>query len=486
MTGRDCERYVRAAIESLVWQTHPSIHVLFVDDASRDRSHEIAHRLLGDYFPGRHTLVRNAEPWGKARSAHVHLRAALGHGDFVATLDADDQLIVATALAQMAAEYAAGHDVVWTQYESDDGAVGGNGPLDLLQSPRGQGWKTGPGFSFRAELLANVPAECFQDERGDWFTAACDAALAYPLLDQTRRWRFLPLRAYRHTAAKTHAPPDHDKQDSARQVLAKPALACTRWAFASGPGADAALLSVRQRVLHELQGVAKTLETTQRPTDAATPPAATNAGDAWTHAAAATLAQRCPAWLDLALDGQAAPLDVPTAAHWWRWLQAGPACPRVLEIGAGAWAAPLHAAVHALGGYMVSAVGERDRALALYARLHAVGVDAEVLHLPMADAALDDVEGRFPDLSQMPPEATDFDLLVISAPQAGAAPRDALLALPMAAGRLRAGGWRACVWSPDDAALRVAAAQAWRRLAPELSFTEHAFNARALCVQTDS
>ena len=46
VTGRDCERSVRAALESLVWQTHPAIHVLYVDDASRDRGAEIARRLL--------------------------------------------------------------------------------------------------------------------------------------------------------------------------------------------------------------------------------------------------------------------------------------------------------------------------------------------------------------------------------------------------------------------------------------------------------
>ena len=180
MTGRNCEMYVGEAIASLARQTHDAIELLFVDDASDDATGDIARRLLGELFEGRHRYVRNDEPFGKARNAHVHLRAELSRGDFVAVLDADDQLVIPGAIAQMAQRYASGHDVVWTNFVTDGGGTGRNGALDALSSPRGQGWKTSHFFSFRAELLANVPAEYFQDARGEWLRPM-------PLLPSRRR-----------------------------------------------------------------------------------------------------------------------------------------------------------------------------------------------------------------------------------------------------------------------------------------------------------
>ena len=489
MTGRNCERYVRAALESLVWQTHPAIHVLFVDDCSTDGTVALARRLLDEHFRDRHTLVSNREPWGKARNAHVHLRAARGQGDFIAVLDADDQLIVADIVAQVAREYAAGHDVVWTNYETDGGAAGGNGPLDPLQSPRGKGWRTSHFFTFRTELLDAVPEDRFQDERGEWLTSACDFALAYPMLDQTRRYKYLPVRAYRYTASNPASHHNRDRQSSglnsraqqhsAAQVLAKPPLPCTRWVFGEHAVADETLLATRQHLHAQVLEAARQLEARL---PAAAPAAGPAADDGWTQAAAALLAQRCPAWVELALDGQGEALDVRSALRWWRWLQAGPARPRVLEIGGGPLAAPLHAAVRALGGEMLTVCGNQARSLSLYARLQAVGVDAEVLHVPMVDVGFGAFEGRFPDLGLLPADAAGFDVLLVSAAQAGATPGDALFALPTAAARLKADDFRVCCWAPEDPALRQRAAAFWGDLVPELACTDHAFDGRALCL----
>ncbi len=331
MTGRNCERYVRAAIESVAWQTHAHIHVLFVDDCSDDATTATARALLAEHFPGRHTLVRNPEPWGKARNAHVHLREALPRGDFVAVLDADDQLIRPAVLAEMAAHYAAGYDVVWTNFETDKGGVGVNGPLDPLLSPRVQGWRTSHFFSFRAELFANVPEDYLRDDRGDWFAAACDFAIAFPVLDQTRRYKFMPVRAYRYTASNPNSHHNADPQSvglssrrqqaCAQQVLAKPALACTRWVLGDRACADEAMLGLRQHFeVADLQGLGQKVDAVAQtlPANAAQPAAAP---DAWSQVAAATLAQRCPELLALMMDGQDDTLSVQDAWRWWTWLQ---------------------------------------------------------------------------------------------------------------------------------------------------------------------
>jgi hypothetical protein len=353
MTGRDCERYVRAAIESLAWQTHPAIHVLFVDDCSSDGTGTLARALLAEHFAGRHTFVRNPESWGKARNAHVHLRAALPHGEFVAILDADDQLVRATVLAEMAAHYAAGHDVVWTNFETDGGAIGNNRALDPLVPPRGQGWRTSHFFSFRAELFANVPEDYLRDERGEWFPAACDFAIAYPVLDQTRRYKFLPVQAYRYTASNPGSHHNNDPQrrglssrrqmSCAQQVLDKPALPCTRFAFGERASADDALLGLRQQLRADLQETARRVEVIARSPALAAEAAAQGGADVWQQAAASTLASRCPVLLNLMLDGQEPSLPLADLWRWWTWLQASGRPPELLELGCGPLAAPLAA-----------------------------------------------------------------------------------------------------------------------------------------------
>jgi glycosyltransferase involved in cell wall biosynthesis len=241
MTARNCERYVGDSLRSLARQTHDNMHVLFVDDASDDATGSIASGLLTKLFPGRHSFIRNGSQWGKARNAHVHLRSHAPDATFIAILDGDDQLIAPDILARIAAQYARGMDVVWTNYVTDQNKAGHCGPLDPLRSPRVQGWKTSHFFTFRAELLGNVSEDYFRNEDGDWFTSACDWAIAYPILDQTRRYHHIPESAYRYISGNPHSHHNSDpdnplagkltsalQKKHAQQVLNKPPLPCLR------------------------------------------------------------------------------------------------------------------------------------------------------------------------------------------------------------------------------------------------------------------
>ncbi len=497
MTGRNCEMYVADAIASVARQTHDAVHVLFIDDASDDATAEIAARMLNELFEGRHTYVRNESQFGKARNAHVHLRAALSEGDFVGVLDADDQLIDVTVLSQMANAYVSGFDVVWTNFVTDGGGVGQNGPLDPLASPRGQGWITSHFFSFRAELLENVPESYFQDARGQWFAAACDLALAFPVLDQTRRYCYLPIKAYRYTASNLNSQHNMDpqahglssrlQQANAAQVLAKPPLPCKRFVFGEHPSGDQAYAQLRERMLRQAQLVSASIEqvTAALPKHIAESGKLSSGAQGWVMAAANQLAERCPRLLDLMLDGhQAEELGVERAWQLFRWLSGGSKAPNLLEIGAGPMAAPVLAMVQSLGGRTVSAAGDRPRAEALYARLYASGLEPNVVFAPHVDAAFEGIEGRFPNLGSLSGDLGNFDVVFVSAAEAGEQPAHATLALPAVASRLAAGA-RLCLWAPDHDALRRDTLAVWRRVADDLHYHDHAFGGVALCVMSE-
>ncbi len=485
MTGRDCERYVRAAIESVAGQTHPATHVLFVDDCSDDGTAAAAQAALRAHLPGRHGFVRNPQRWGKARNAHVHLREALGLGDFVAILDADDQLIRPTVLSEMAREYAAGHDVVWTNFVTDTGHPGSSGPLDPLLPPRPQGWRTSHFFSFRAELFANIPVDYLQDDAGRWFAAACDRAIALPILDQTRRYKFLPVYGLRYTTNNPNSHHNRDPQGSAfssreqsacaEQIHAKAPLPCTHWALGDSAVPDEVMHDLREQLRGDIRAAA------EQPVSTAAIPAPT--AGAWSQAAASLLAQRCPALVDMMMDDGDAALAVADAWRLWNWLQATNRPPRVLELGAGPLAAPVQAMVKALGGQCVSVASDAARVQALQRRLGRAGLAADAHHSPAVEASLGGHTGRIPGLFALPAGAAKFDVLLVSPEHIGSTPIDAVLALPAAVDRLDPAGFRVCVWAPEDAALRSGLARVWGELAPALRFDDVALGGHALCAQ---
>lgn len=458
MTAREAGSSVCAAIESLAWQTHPGLHVLFVDDGSRDDTGALARRMLQEHFHGRHTFVRNECAWGMARNTHVHLRAVLGAGDFVLVMDAAEQVVDATLLARIGAEHAAGFDVVWTDRVADAG--GASVSLDPFLSPREQPWPCAGLFSFRAELLQAVTEGYFQDEDGHWLLDGGDRVIGYPILDQTRRWRHLAVPACRRTLGPAAVEPALARAE--RIVLGKSPLPCVRWLFAEHAAADQAV----SRLIAEAR--------TASPSPAVDP---------WAHLAVATLVQRCPTLLPLMLDGAGAPLEVPVLWRWWQWLQGAVPTPRVLAIGAGALAPALHAMVAGLGGQITSVCATPEEATALQARLRAAGLAHEVQGPPLVDAAFSDVHARFPDLGTLPASARGFDLAIVGAACSPDGAGAMTLALPMLSGLLADTGFMVCVWSPAEAAALRAAHAAWSAVAPDLGYEPLAMAGDALVVR---
>jgi glycosyltransferase involved in cell wall biosynthesis len=86
-------RFLRAAVESVIAQTHPDWELIIVDDGSTDGTHEVARSLAGG--DARIRVVRQANA-GIARARNRGLAERTPGSRFVALLDHDDLWLPAT------------------------------------------------------------------------------------------------------------------------------------------------------------------------------------------------------------------------------------------------------------------------------------------------------------------------------------------------------------------------------------------------------
>lgn len=479
MTGRDVADRVEVALRSVAEQDHPAVHVLLVDDASTDGTAQVARRLLDELFPGRHTLVTNRSVFGKARNCSTHLRAHLAKGTFVAVVDADDALAAPDVLSEVAGRYALGFDVVWTNFRTETGGRGRNRALDPFRSPRGQGWVTSHLFTFRAELLAQVPEDYFRDEQGVWLESAADFALCYPVLDQTRRYAFLPREGYVYTASN---PASHHnrgegtvglsssaQQRNAEIVLAKPPLPCTRFATEPAPVLHAALAHRAATEDASRQLLVQALEATRREAEAAP----------FTAVALQALQQqeRVPlSWLR-AVGGWA--LDVQLLHHLAEVLDRYPQ-PRVLELGSGTGTRVLAQLVANRGGSLLTLEHDVQWQQRTTGLLERAGLEtvATVALAPLVEVEFYEVPGRFYDTSVLTDQHV-FDIVVVDGPPTDTGHLARLPALPAVAPHLSPAGFH--VFLDDferDQEKQIV--EVWRVIAPELHYEELLFT-KAVC-----
>ncbi|MGZ9721254.1 glycosyltransferase family 2 protein [Rhizobium miluonense] len=474
MTARDCEMYVRQSLASLSRQTLDDLHVLFIDDCSKDDTGIIAAALLGDLFPGRHTFIRNDVQFGKSRNAWEHLRPRTGMAEFIAVLDGDDQLIMPTILERMSRSYASGQDVVWTNFITDGGGLGGNGALDPNLSPRRQGWKTSHFFSFRASLLDNVPAGYFQDNNGHWFMAACDIALALPILDQTRRYEFIPVNAHCYTASNPYSHHNLDPQSrglnstsqqrSAQDAFSKPPLPLTRPAQSTAPR------------------VAAPAFTGNRPSDVVSAAVTVGSADAWQATASEILVAGYPTLLDAQC---AAGRDPFTPIQVWALRRAAfgrTDRPNILHIGAPRSALALASLISGQDAGLNCLCITPEQVGDLEARFITGGLmeGISIIETETANVSFEDVSAIFPDTRQIG-EEVKFDLVVVDLQNTSYPAESALLALPALASNLAPTGFSLCLFA-QDRATEALAAQRWASVSAGLKFSLDAIGGSGLMV----
>lgn len=91
--------YVRAAIESVLSQTHRTLEIVICDDASTDGSVDELRSIISDHAGHRITLLENERNRGVSYSRNRAMQVA--QGDFFAFLDADDLWLPEKIAAQI-------------------------------------------------------------------------------------------------------------------------------------------------------------------------------------------------------------------------------------------------------------------------------------------------------------------------------------------------------------------------------------------------
>lgn len=440
MPARNCEMYAAEAIRSLSRQTMDDLFVLYVDDASEDQTGDIARHYLQELFPGRHEYIRNPSHFGKSKNVWEHLHPRAHLADFIAVLDADDQLTDVTVLQTMAGNYAAGKDVVWTNFFTDSGRKGGNAALDENRPPREQRWVTSHFFSFRASLLRNVPESYFKDNAGAWYMGACDVALAMPILDQTRNYKFLPSLSYRYTTANPLSL--HNSTPKVNAITSTLQLKNSKEIFAKPPLPQVTIIPD---------------EATAVPNIASAPPQLPqNAGmSAWETKAADLLISRFPALLtaqSMMPQTTLTPLQAWSLANQLQQQVGG-----VLYLGNPQTALVLAAMMASLPDRRMTCLLDAARdAGDLRARLALAGLSqqVEIIHGAASQVTMDGKQCAFPSCAALQ-DSRSFPVVIVDPRDEADEETFSVIALPAVSEHLAEGGFRYCALSTDAAAART-------------------------------
>jgi hypothetical protein len=181
-------RYVAAAIESALAQTHPAVSVIVVDDGSTDDSREVIGRFAEEIE------IVFKEQAGQASALNTGF--ARGEGEVVIFLDSDD-VLHPEAAARVAAAFAADRELVKSQSRTEiiDAEGHRSGivkPLPHLPMPNGDMrheeltrpydivWMATSANAFRRKALDRIlpiPAEAYPRTGADWYLVHLSALL---------------------------------------------------------------------------------------------------------------------------------------------------------------------------------------------------------------------------------------------------------------------------------------------------------------------
>lgn len=469
----NCENYIDACIRSLKRQTNQDFFILLIDDASIDNTATVAQQLLNENFPNRYKLIRNEKNVGKAANAYLHLKEF--ESTYTAILDGDDQLIDDSILQVFSDEYHNNYDIVYSTYRTTDGRIGHCSALNPTVHPRTQGWRSSHFFSFRSHLIRNVPIEYFQTPNKDWIKSACDFAIAFPLLDQTRRYKFVQRQAYLYT---TNNPNNHhnkdgpsqslsspEQQENAGMILKKSSLPCIHPIEGSGIPFEKFMIEQAANLEQQINKVIIQQNTSIE-----------NHLDNAAIIKLALIEEIPLSWLQSS-GGWAIEYRVyEYLSHLMNEIKN----PSILEFGSGLGSKILHKMALRRGGSCTSVEHSPEWHMRTLSELkrHKLAQKNSIVYSPLIDINVFNIDTKFYDLSWLSTEHK-FDIVIVDGPPQATSPLSRLAAFPLISGNLNENFH--IILDDFDRPAEKKIVDIWKSVIPELNYEEMKFR-KSICI----
>jgi hypothetical protein len=301
--------------------------------------------------------------------------------------------------------------------------------------------------------------------------AACDIALALPILDQTRRYEFIPVNAHRYTATNPYSHHNLDPQSrglnstaqqrSAQEAFNKPPLPLTRPAKTA---ATPVVANIAAEHRAPVTGVAA------------------NASQAWQETAGQILIAGYPTLLDAQ---SAAGRDMLTPMQIWALRRAALSrgdTPNILHIGAPRSALALASILSGLDAGLNCLCLSPEQVGDMEARFVASGLTEgiSIIESEATSINFEEFSAAFPDTRQIS-EDIKFDLVVVDLWNTSYPAESALIALPALANNLSPRGFSFCLFA-QDSATEAMAAKRWASVSSGLKFCLDAIGGSGLMV----
>jgi len=207
ITAHNAAEFVERTLQSISEQTLGTWRVVFSGDASTDGTVDRVQRFAESAgWSDRLTLIRQMERRYKTFGVYQALHEHASETEVVLMQDGDDWLASGNVLEVLASEYRAGWDVVWTNWVGTDGQPGSSFHLNPFVPIRQQPWVSSALFTFRSRLLLDVSEQECTAGTMTWPKAACDQAIALPVLERTFRRKHIdePLYVYNRNNPISH------------------------------------------------------------------------------------------------------------------------------------------------------------------------------------------------------------------------------------------------------------------------------------------